>query len=363
MLSELDIHVTNRCTAACKYCCFSSNRMALPEMNVNELKQTIDDAVALGCSHIHFTGGEPLLREDIFDLLTYAGNLGLQMRLQTNGTLLTKKRAEKLVHSGLTSIMISLDADRPKEHDAMRGEKTWSMAVDAIKIARDAGMKVRVNSVLTKQNWRRIPETIHFVHSLGIRMYSAFYFSPIGCGADAWDAWIEPETYLTYWKELKAELQSDPKLADMDLVIEKGYVSWQEAHQIDISEFTGCGGGCQHTYAKRDYLIVRCDGNVYPCIMSIDSKPLGNLHQTTLGEIYRCSSHWENLKPSIDPYCHGCTHYTLCNEGCRYYPQPLTGHDIRCIKGKLVPLCPIMKYNTRNDSFGGSSDDVIMEEI
>lgn len=362
MLSELDLHVTNRCTTSCQYCCFSSNRKKMDEMSTCELMQLMRDAVALGCNHVHFTGGEPLLRDDIEKLITFAGNLGLEMRLQTNGMLLNQRRAEKLMAAGLSSIMISLDADRPEEHDAMRGAGTWALAVKAILAAQDAGMAVRVNSVMTKVNWKRIHQTARFVHNMGITTYSAFYFSPIGSGVDVREVWIRPEAYMDYWRKLTQDMQQDSALAGMDIVIEKGYASWEEAQAIDISAFTGCGGGCQHTYARRDYLIVRCDGSVYPCIMGIDGEPLGNIHQQSLNEIYHNSPRWESLKPRKDPFCDGCEYYALCSEGCRYYPQEGARHDCRCARGRIVPLCPIMKYNTKNDILGGSSDDVLQGE-
>lgn len=362
MLSELDLHVTNRCTTSCRYCCFSSNRKELEELSTGKLMQLMREAVALGCSHVHFTGGEPLLRDDIEELIAFARDLGLEMRLQTNGMLLDRGKAEKLMAAGLSTIMISLDADRPEEHDAMRGAGTWALAVEAILAARDAGMTVRVNSVMTKVNWQRIHQTARFVRHMGIATYSAFYFSPIGCGAGVREVWIEPESYMDYWWKLTHDLRQDPTLDGMDIVIEKGYASWEEAQEIDISAFTGCGGGCQHTYAKRDYLIVRCDGSVYPCIMGIDGEPLGNIHQQSLNDIYHASPRWESLKPMKDPFCDGCEYYTLCSEGCRYYPQTDACHDSRCTRGKIVPLCPIMKYNTKNGSLGGSSDDVLQGE-
>lgn len=360
MLNELDLHVTNRCTASCKYCCFSSNRNDLPELSFNEIKLLMRDAVNLGCRHVHLTGGEPLLRDDIEEILSAALGLGLEIRLQTNGLLLDGSCAERLRNLGLHSIMISLDSDRPYEHDAMRGLGTWSSAVEAILAARDAGLTVRVNSVITTVNWHRIHQTARFVRQLGIKTFSAFYFSPIGCGSDMRDVWIAPMEYWAYWRELTNNLQHDPDLDDMDIVIEKGYASWQEAMKIDVSDFSGCGGGCLHTYGKRDYLIVRCDGNVYPCIMGIDGAPLGNIRCQPLGEIYYSSPQWDSLKPTKDPYCTDCKYYALCNEGCRYYPNTISSHDGRCIYGVLIPLCPIMKYNTKTDCFGGSSDDVML---
>ena len=329
-------------------------------MSTAEFKKTMHEAKDLGCSHVHFTGGEPLLRCDIVELISYASKLGMQLRLQTNGMLLSNKMAEQLMNAGLDSIMISLDSDRSNEHDFMRADGTWSAAVEAINIARDVGMKVRVNSVLTKINWKRIHLTALFVRHLGIDSYSAFYFSPIGSGRQLREYWIEPREYLEFWQDLTKELTLDSELSDMNIVIEKGYSDWQEAYKIDNSDFSGCGGGCRSTYTKRDYLIVRCDGNVYPCIMGIDGESLGNLHNQALQDIHKNSLQWDKLIPSNDSFCAGCDHYTLCSEGCRYYPQQSFGHDIRCIKGYIVPLCPIMKYNTKNDKVGGSSDDVMV---
>lgn len=359
MLNELDLHVTNRCTTNCAYCCFSSNRKELPELTGNEFKSVIRDAVELGCRHVHFTGGEPLIRDDIFELIRYSKQLNLGIRLQTNGMLLSKQIATKLVQSGLSSIMISLDSDRFIEHDKLRGKGTWNAAVEAIKNAINVGLSVRVNSVLTTENCSRIHKTISFVKDMGVKKYSAFYFSPIGCGSKIKNIWIEPFQYMKYWNKLTAELQSDIAISEMDIVIEKGYATWNEAALINVDGFTGCGGGCNHAYNNRDYLIVRCDGNIYPCIMSIDNDALGNVKEISLKEIHSNSVLWDKMLPSKDAFCNGCEHYKLCGEGCRFYPQMQTGHDSRCLKGELVPLCPIMKYNTRNGSLGGSSEDVM----
>lgn len=359
MLSELDLHITNRCTTACRYCCFSSNRLALSEMTFKDIILIIDDAIKLGCKHIHFTGGEPLLREDILEIIRYCCDKGISMRLQTNGMLLSSQMARKLKQAGLSDIMISLDSDRSKEHDEIRGIGTWSSAVRAIYNAQEEGLNVRVNSVISKANWERIIPTIQLVHDLDLKTYSAFYFSPIGEGKNMRDLWIEPDEYIKYWDSITEEIRCRLNLGDMNIVIEKGYVNWNDAKLLDITGFTGCGGGCLHTYNTRDYLIVRCDGNVYPCIMGIDGVALGNTYDSSLKEIYMDAENWERLIPHGDDFCLGCEHYELCGEGCRFYPQIESGHDCRCVKEKLVPLCPIMKYNLKNNVLGGSSDDVV----
>lgn len=186
--------------------------------------------------------------------------------------------------------MISLDSWDEQIHDAIRGTGTWKKAIAAIKTAKNIGLKVRVNSVLTQKNMNSIFETAKYVKSLGVKDYSAFYFSPIGCGKDRRDLWIPPIEYFRYWNNLQRKIESEKSLCDMNIVIEKGYASWEEAKNLEIDGFTGCGGGCLNTFKNRDYLIVRCDGNVYPCIMAVENEPLGNVKEKELREIYVSSS-------------------------------------------------------------------------
>ena len=364
MLNELDLHITNRCTISCDYCCFNSNRLKLEELSTDELKSVMDQAKALGCRHVHFTGGEPLIRDDICQLISYADSNGFEVRLQTNGMLLDEKMAEKLICSGLKSIMISLDSVIPEIHDEIRGKGSWHAAIKAIQTASRLGLKTRVNSVLTKLNMGTVVDTALFLHNMGIRDYSAFYFSPIGAGRHINNnAWIPPKDYYAVWNDIQDRFSQYNALKDMNIIIEKGYASWSEAKNINVKGFTGCGGGCVNTYNNRDYVIVRCDGNVYPCIMAIEETPLGNVRQQSLSYIINNSNVWKMLLPSVSDKCQGCEHYELCGGGCRFYPNKSNNNsnDFRCVYHELVPLCPIMKYNSKNSLLGGSSDDVSTE--
>lgn len=364
MLKELDLHITNRCTSKCQYCSFSSGRLKLDELSFDEIKQQIEDAISLGCEHVHITGGEPLLRDDVFDIIEFVISKKLEARLQTNGTLLDTEKIKRLQNIGLKSIMISLDSYLENIHDQTRGKGTYKTTLSAIKSILKTDISLRVNSVITKVNYQSIYKTIKFLYDMGIKNYSAFYFSPIGVGRSRIEDWLSPIEYKNFWNELNQKIKEQKYLfPDMNIVIEKGYADWNEARKIDVSNFSGCGGGCMNSYEKREYLILRSDGNVYPCIMAIDGIPLGNVRQTSLKDIHENSSVWSNMCLKNDPECIDCEHFKLCGEGCRFYPNiPDTKkmlHDHRCIKGEIVPLCPIMKYNMLNERLGGSSDDVM----
>ncbi|MDR0751708.1 MAG: radical SAM protein [Christensenellaceae bacterium] len=364
MLKELDLHITNRCTSSCLYCCFESNRLKLNEFSYSQICKILKEANGLGCTDVHITGGEPLIREDILDIVAFANSLDFHIRMQTNGSLLSKKMAIALYDAGLKSIMISLDSFNQETHEKMRGQGTFLSTLLAIRIALEAKLNVRINSVLTKVNKSEIFDTIEFVRKLGIKNYSAFYFSPIGSGRSISNEWIPPEEYLQFWNGLQKLIKNSYNLHDMNIIIEKGYANWVEAKKIDVSNFTGCGGGCLNTYNNKDYIIIRCDGNMYPCIMALEHSPLGNINLNSLSNIYANSEIWETLTLTGASECGICQNKIICGEGCRYYPHLInksSEHDDRCIVNRVVPLCPIMKYNSLNNSLGGSSDDVMVE--
>lgn len=367
MLRELDLHVTNRCNASCIYCSYCSNQMDLPEMNLDMILDVLNQAKSLGVEHVHITGGEPLMRKDIEHIVSHIRRLGMHTRIQTNGILLTDERIDALKSTGLEDIMISLDSCEKEYHEKLRGEGTYDPTIRAIEKLLQSEIELRVNSVICRSNKDKILDTIDFLYGLGVRNYSAFYFSPIGRGRKVLSEWLEPEEYVDFWNTLRKELhRRREKYIDMNIVIEKGYASWQEARYIDNKNFSGCGGGCASTYHNREYLIIRSDGNIYPCIMAVDHECLGNVFENSLSNIYSLSKNWLHLVDNLCEHCERCGHKKICNGGCRYYPamgSRVTGycHDKRCSEGHLVPLCPIMKYNMVTDRLGGSSEEVMVK--
>lgn len=362
MLDEIDLHITNRCTTKCTYCCYQAGSNNLSEMSLDDISRILKESKKLGAKHVHITGGEPMIRQDIYHIIKMCKKMQFNVRMQTNGTLLTEENIKKLEDIGLEEIMISFDSHIKEVHDANRGVGEYEKALSAIKLVLKSNIALRVNSVITKTNHMYIYENIVFLYQLGVRSFSAFYFSPIGRGKDNFSLWLNPQEYIDFWNDLNSKLEKSPYSKEMNIIIEKGYLDWNDGKKIDVSSFSGCGGGCLNNYQKREYLIVRCDGNVYPCIMSIDREPLGNIHEKTLTDIYLQSEIWDALKTKHESHCIGCENYSLCMEGCRFFPAYISTnllYDNRCVYGKYIPICPIMKYNYKNKVLGGSSDEVI----
>jgi radical SAM protein with 4Fe4S-binding SPASM domain len=323
----------------------------------------IDQARELGCHHVHFTGGEPLLRDDITDLSKYVIDRGLSLRLQTNGELFGESVARSLRSVGVGDVMFSLDSCDPSVVTDLRGLNSSHSVARAVDVALSLGFHVRVNAVITSLNATSLIETARQVIGWGVGTFSAFYFSPIGRGRNRLDLWVEPEAYIAHWRIWSDQLRDmRESTVAADIIVEKGYATWDEAGNIVTDHFTGCGGGCQHVYRDRDYLIVRSDGAVYPCILLVDAEPLGNVLTSSLEAIWARSPGWEIMARRREGACASCDHWTVCGGGCAGYARVLDGDsrkaDVRCRYGKLVPLCPIMKYNFRRSKLGGSSEDV-----
>jgi len=183
---KLWIYTNYDCNLRCAYCVAKSSpnvpRRAIGFANVRQL---VDEAVALGFEHVFFTGGEPFLLPDIYAMLAYS-SANVPTTVLTNAMILRGPRLEKLVAIANDNLIIqvSLDGGRAEDHDAFRGKGSWEKAVGGIRLLQAAGFRVRIGTTETPANadhldalhaFREelgIPEEDHFVRPLAKRGYS-----------------------------------------------------------------------------------------------------------------------------------------------------------------------------------------------
>lgn len=183
---KLWLYTNYDCNLRCSYCVAKSSpnapRRALGLANVRRL---VDEAVALGFSEVFFTGGEPFILKDIYDMLAYS-SAQVKTSVLTNAMLLGGKRLEKLVTIANDNLIIqvSLDGGIPEHHDAYRGKGSWLKAVEGIKLLQAQGFHVRLSTTETPVNSTHldmvcelhrslgIPEQEHFIRPLAKRGYS-----------------------------------------------------------------------------------------------------------------------------------------------------------------------------------------------
>lgn len=171
---KLWIYTNYDCNLKCSYCVAKSGptvpRRALGLENVQRL---VDEAIALGFSDIFFTGGEPFILDDIYEMLRYSASR-VKTTVLTNAMLLRAARLEKLVSVAESVpkekliVQVSLDGGRPEDHDAYRGKGTWENTVEGIHLLQERGFRVRIGTTETPVNSPHLSKLCEFHRSLGI---------------------------------------------------------------------------------------------------------------------------------------------------------------------------------------------------
>jgi MoaA/NifB/PqqE/SkfB family radical SAM enzyme len=167
---KLWIYTNYDCNLRCSYCVAKSSPNA-PRRSIGfeNVKKLVDEAVELGIGHIFFTGGEPFLLNDIFDMLAYS-SARVETTVLTNAMLFNTKRLEKLkaINSDRLELQVSLDGGNAEDHDAYRGKGTWEQTVAGIRVLQDAGFRVRLSTTETPANTNHLDALHSFRESLGI---------------------------------------------------------------------------------------------------------------------------------------------------------------------------------------------------
>ncbi|MFZ5905437.1 MAG: TIGR04053 family radical SAM/SPASM domain-containing protein [Chloroflexota bacterium] len=176
--------VTRACAYACVHCRADAQHQRDPrELSTDEAKALIERLAAFGNNPILiFTGGDPMMRPDLFELIAYASERGLRCSLTPTATALpTRERLEKAREAGIKRVALSLDAPRPEIHDEFRKvQGSWQRTMDTLHRAHDVGMSVQVNTTVAKHNVDILHEMVPFIQEVGAVQWSVFFLVPTG---------------------------------------------------------------------------------------------------------------------------------------------------------------------------------------
>ncbi|MCM8803558.1 MAG: radical SAM protein [Candidatus Omnitrophica bacterium] len=174
--------VTKQCNLKCAHCSISAGSAGKDELSTEEGLSFIEDVANLGPVKFVFTGGEALLRKDIFELIEYATSLNMQVEVATNGTLIDDNVAKRLKNAGVYEVAISMDGIG-KIHDNIRGIKgTFDKAVRAIKACKKAGLKVHFHTTIFKINISELSRIVDFAEQLQVDRIYIGTLVPVGRG-------------------------------------------------------------------------------------------------------------------------------------------------------------------------------------
>lgn len=191
-------NMTRRCNLRCVHCYSSSRNIHYAdELTTEEAKKMIEDLAAFGCPVILFSGGEPLMREDLPELAQFAVDHGIRAVISTNGTLTTQEKANVFKKIGLSYVGVSLDGIR-ETHDRFRGEKgAFDLAMKGIRICRDAGIKVGIRFTMNKRNVQDIPAIFDLIEKENIPRICFYHLVYAGRGSKLIDEDLSHEQTRT----------------------------------------------------------------------------------------------------------------------------------------------------------------------
>lgn len=187
-------NITKRCNLICQHCyAESANQNFSGELSTEEGKKLIKDLAEFGCPVILFSGGEPLLRSDLFDLARLAADLGIRPVLSTNGTLLSPKIVRELKKVGLSYVGISLDG-MSETNDRFRGVKgAFEAAWRGIRYCQDAEIKVGLRFTINRRNFQDIPKIFEFIAEEKIPRICFYHLVYVGRGSELIKEDLSPE--------------------------------------------------------------------------------------------------------------------------------------------------------------------------
>ena len=301
-------NVTRECNMKCSHCYINATEKKLAhELTTAEGKDLMDQICKVSKPLLILSGGEPLLRQDIYELIEYGASKGLKMGLGSNGSLIDDTVAKKLKAAGIATVSISLDSHIPAQHDEFRGVAgAWEKAVNACKALRKNNVLVQVNTTLTQQNYSQIDDIMSLAEEIGVENFHLFFLVPTGRGAKLTD--ISPQKYedmisTTFAKTAKHRLNVRPSCAPQFMRIAKGM-------GLDMRQWVrGCMAGLY-------YCRIYPNGDVTPCPYL--PVKLGNIREKSFREIWFNSPIFKALRDPdlLKGKCGICEYRSLCG-GCR----------------------------------------------
>lgn len=361
--------VTKGCNLRCIHCRATATELTSPtDLPTSKALDIITQLAEFANPILVLSGGEPLYRTDIFQLASFATERGLRVALATNGTLVTKEIARKIVDSGVKRVSISLDGVDAETHDTFRGiPGAFDAAIYGFRNLKEIGMPVQVNMTIARHNAKQLPAVLDLVRRLGADALHTFLLVPVGCGVDIADAqMVPPQEY----EDLLNWFYDQEQIGDIELkatcaphyfrVVRQRKTAERRnatsgtvaAGQIGPTEMTmpgstgislkaaertaghpsghpgkhpnGMNAVTKGCLAGTGVCFISHEGEVYPC--GYLPALAGDLRRQPFAEVWTKSQVFETLRDNdkLTGKCRACEYRTVCM-GCRARAYASTG--------------------------------------
>jgi heme b synthase len=338
--------LTRSCNLLCEHCRASALKGPYPgELNSEECFRLIDQIHQIGQPILILTGGEPLLREDIFEIAGYASKKGFRVVMGTNGTLIDSETARRMKEASVARIGVGLDFPNAELQDQFRGHPgAFDAAIKGINNAREAGIGIQINATITRKNVDFLDEMLELAKNLGAVAFHPFMLVPTGRGKGLAEVELSPEEYESilnwiydkqqqlgdrvFFKPTDAphylrivrqrEKQSRSEATTEDNHYDSSCPAHQQSHGHGINSLSrGCLAGTGFCFISHRGEVQGCG---YLDVVA------GNIRDNTFAEVWNDSQLFCDLR-DLRLYkgkCGECEYKKLCG-GCRARAYEATG--------------------------------------
>lgn len=317
--------VTAACNLKCLHCRASAIDHPLPdEFSTKESFDLIDEIASFSKPTIILTGGEPLLRPDIFDIASYITKSDLRVVMGTNGTLITPEVAARIRDVGIQRVAISVESSSSPLHDAFRKVPgSFDAALEGIKNLREAGVSFHIAPTITSRNVDQLEGIIDMAVELGAAAVHIFLLVPTGRGKELEDEEIPPAQYeevLAWFCDKKDKIPINLRATCAPhfyrIVRQKGVFEAPKTHGLEAMT-RGCLGGVSFAFIGHT-------GDVQPC--GYLQLKAGNVREESFHKIWNESKLFKDLRDysKLKGKCGLCEFKNICG-GCRARAYAKTG--------------------------------------
>ncbi|MDP6943757.1 MAG: radical SAM protein [Myxococcota bacterium] len=313
-------NLTRKCNLRCEHCYIGAGRItradAQGELTTDEALAVVDQLCEVNPEALLIlTGGEPLLRKDVFEIASYASSRGLWPVVGTNGVLITAELCERMLEAGIRGVALSLDSLDPEAHDRFRQvEGAFQNTVDGAKILEEAGVPFIVQTTIGEHNIDDLADIAAMAFGLGARVFNVYFLVPTGRGS--YISTITSEQYeeamgmlQTLQKEYVGRMVVNSKCAPHY----QRFLYQSEPDSPFLKTFGADAGGCP---AGTHYVGIRPNGDVTPC----PYLPVygGNLREQSFKEIWEDAEIFQRIRrrDQLTGHCGTCEFSKVCG-GCR----------------------------------------------
>lgn len=311
--------LTRACNLACRHCRAAATPCVPPgELSTDEAFAVLDDIASFAQPTIILTGGEPLLRADLFDIARHAAGLGLRAVTATNGALLDQAAVRRLLDAGVRRISVSIDGKDAASHDALRGVPgAFDASLAGIAAARAAGLGFQLNTTITTDNAGQLPAIYDLALRLGAAAYHVFLLVPTGRAAAMRGLELDAPRYEAVLNWLADRVADSP----MEIRATCAPHFYRILRQRRIATHArGCLAG-------QSFCFISHLGDVQPC--GYFDLQVGNVRRQRLREIWENAALFRQLRDhkAYGGKCGSCEYVRVCG-GCRARAYEATGNPL-----------------------------------